>query len=95
MYVPVYSIPRDLSFLTVHAGDFSNSLSSLLQFILHTGILQVRLCREKATSNVYAMKKLKKSEMLRRGQVLNSVNPSNYSTIPGYPVAFLFLMHYF
>ncbi|RLN27504.1 serine/threonine-protein kinase tricorner-like [Panicum miliaceum] len=29
----------------------------------------VRLCREKATSNVYAMKKLKKSEMLRRGQV--------------------------
>jgi hypothetical protein len=24
----------------------------------------VRLCREKATSNVYAMKKLKKSEML-------------------------------
>uniref|UniRef100_A0A804MJZ6 Exocyst complex component SEC5 n=1 Tax=Zea mays TaxID=4577 RepID=A0A804MJZ6_MAIZE len=30
----------------------------------------VRLCREKATSNVYAMKKVKKSEMLRRGQVL-------------------------
>ncbi|XP_048336776.1 uncharacterized protein LOC107425774 isoform X2 [Ziziphus jujuba] len=30
---------------------------------------EVRICREKATSNVYAMKKLKKSEMLRRGQV--------------------------
>ncbi|KAI3984830.1 hypothetical protein MKX01_039447, partial [Papaver californicum] len=29
----------------------------------------VRVCREKATSHVYAMKKLKKSEMLRRGQV--------------------------
>ncbi|KAG4917166.1 hypothetical protein JHK87_054723 [Glycine soja] len=32
-------------------------------------ILQVRICREKATGHVYAMKKLKKSEMLRRGQV--------------------------
>ncbi|KAF3968441.1 hypothetical protein ACB098_02G085900 [Castanea mollissima] len=30
---------------------------------------EVRICREKATSHVYAMKKLKKSEMLRRGQV--------------------------
>lgn len=63
----------------VHAGNFYNcpsgNLCSLhvsaayLKFILHTDILQVRLCREKATSNVYAMKKLKKSEMLRRGQV--------------------------
>lgn len=32
-------------------------------------IMQVRLCKEKATGNVYAMKKLQKSEMLRRGQV--------------------------
>ncbi|XP_054790628.1 uncharacterized protein LOC129296054 isoform X2 [Prosopis cineraria] len=30
---------------------------------------EVRVCREKMTGNVYAMKKLKKSEMLRRGQV--------------------------
>lgn len=30
---------------------------------------EVRICREKSTSHVYAMKKLKKSEMLRRGQV--------------------------
>ncbi|KAJ7979851.1 Non-specific serine/threonine protein kinase [Quillaja saponaria] len=30
---------------------------------------EVRICREKATSHVYAMKKLKKSEMIRRGQV--------------------------
>ncbi|CAL9175357.1 unnamed protein product [Musa hybrid cultivar] len=30
---------------------------------------EVRVCREKGTGNVYAMKKLKKSEMLRRGQV--------------------------
>ena len=31
--------------------------------------MQVRLCREKTSKSVYAMKKLKKSEMLRRGQV--------------------------
>lgn len=31
--------------------------------------LQVRLCREKKSGNIYAMKKLKKSEMLMRGQV--------------------------
>ncbi|GJX93451.1 serine/threonine-protein kinase tricorner-like protein [Tanacetum coccineum] len=30
---------------------------------------EVRICREKSTTNVYAMKKIKKSEMLRRGQV--------------------------
>ncbi|KAL5676857.1 hypothetical protein ACJX0J_012988, partial [Zea mays] len=46
-------------------------MSWALVFCLpHYNILQVRLCREKATSNVYAMKKVKKSEMLRRGQVL-------------------------
>lgn len=32
-------------------------------------LMQVRICREKTTGHVYAMKKLKKSEMLRRGQV--------------------------
>ncbi|KAL3507623.1 hypothetical protein ACH5RR_033005 [Cinchona calisaya] len=30
---------------------------------------EVKICREKTTGHVYAMKKLKKSEMLRRGQV--------------------------
>ncbi|CAA7390508.1 unnamed protein product [Spirodela intermedia] len=30
---------------------------------------EVRVCKEKSSGNVYAMKKLKKSEMLRRGQV--------------------------
>ena len=31
--------------------------------------LQVRICRERASGAVYAMKKLRKSEMVRRGQV--------------------------
>lgn len=36
-------------------------------------ILQVRLCREKKSGNIYAMKKLKKSEMLSRGQVRSDI----------------------
>ncbi|KAF2304323.1 hypothetical protein GH714_029914 [Hevea brasiliensis] len=32
-------------------------------------VMAVRLCREKKSGNIYAMKKLKKSEMLKRGQV--------------------------
>ncbi|KAJ6817495.1 serine/threonine-protein kinase 38-like [Iris pallida] len=41
----------------------------LLTIIGRGAFGEVRLCREKTTSHVYAMKKLKKSEMLRRGQV--------------------------
>jgi hypothetical protein len=60
---------------------FADIESKLRQFLFsvsvcslpHYNILQVRLCREKATSNVYAMKKLKKFEMLRRGQVFHDV----------------------
>jgi len=37
-------------------------------------LLQVRVCREKTTDHVYAMKKLKKSEMLRRGQVYSHLS---------------------
>ncbi|ERN18795.1 hypothetical protein AMTRI_Chr07g24250 [Amborella trichopoda] len=46
------------------ADDFE-----LLTIIGRGAFGEVRICREKATDNVYAMKKLKKSEMLRRGQV--------------------------
>lgn len=41
----------------------------LLTIIGRGAFGEVRLCREKNTGHVYAMKKLKKSEMLRRGQV--------------------------
>ncbi|XP_031482485.1 uncharacterized protein LOC116252396 [Nymphaea colorata] len=41
----------------------------LLTIIGRGAFGEVRVCREKASGNVYAMKKLKKSEMLRRGQV--------------------------
>ncbi|XP_010541082.1 PREDICTED: serine/threonine-protein kinase tricorner [Tarenaya hassleriana] len=41
----------------------------LLTIIGRGAFGEVRLCREKKTGNIYAMKKLKKSEMLSRGQV--------------------------
>ncbi|KAF8369911.1 hypothetical protein HHK36_032059 [Tetracentron sinense] len=41
----------------------------LLTIIGRGAFGEVRLCREKKSSNIYAMKKLKKSEMLSRGQV--------------------------
>ncbi|ONI11314.1 hypothetical protein PRUPE_4G101200 [Prunus persica] len=41
----------------------------LLTIIGRGAFGEVRICREKSTGHVYAMKKLKKSEMLRRGQV--------------------------
>ncbi|XP_050367945.1 uncharacterized protein LOC126786228 [Argentina anserina] len=41
----------------------------LLTIIGRGAFGEVRICREKSTGQVYAMKKLKKSEMLRRGQV--------------------------
>jgi len=47
---------------------FANSFLTCLDR-LTSNIFQVRICKEKTTGNVYAMKKLKKSEMLRRGQV--------------------------
>ncbi|KAK6164476.1 hypothetical protein DH2020_001340 [Rehmannia glutinosa] len=46
------------------ADDFE-----LLTMIGKGAFGEVRVCREKNTGSVYAMKKLKKSEMLRRGQV--------------------------
>ncbi|CAN6458898.1 unnamed protein product [Victoria cruziana] len=41
----------------------------LLTIIGRGAFGEVRVCKEKASGNVYAMKKLTKSEMLRRGQV--------------------------
>ncbi|XP_060674919.1 uncharacterized protein LOC107424100 isoform X2 [Ziziphus jujuba] len=46
------------------ANDFD-----LLTIIGRGAFGEVRLCREKKSGNIYAMKKLKKSEMLSRGQV--------------------------
>lgn len=47
--------------------------------------MQVRLCRAKSTGEIFAMKKLKKSEMLSRGQVTRFLDAL-------YPQLFLLLL---
>ncbi|OIV90529.1 hypothetical protein TanjilG_32406 [Lupinus angustifolius] len=54
------------------ADDFE-----LLTMIGRGAFGEVRLCREKTTGHVYAMKKLKKSEMLRRRQVEHVISERN------------------
>ena len=57
-----------------HRLPFFFSLSNKINLLItwkYFFMVQVRVCREKTTGHVYAMKKLKKSEMLRRGQVHN------------------------
>ncbi|URE17005.1 Protein kinase C terminal domain [Musa troglodytarum] len=51
----------------------------LLTIIGRGAFGEVRLCKEKTTGHVYAMKKLKKSEMLRRGQASAAVETSSKS----------------
>ncbi|CAN7076049.1 unnamed protein product [Brassica oleracea var. botrytis] len=48
---------------------FKLTPNNTLRSAIHDWKSRVRLCREKKTGNIYAMKKLKKSEMLSRGQV--------------------------
>lgn len=48
-------------------------------FLKLSGLLmQVRLCRFKSTGEIFAMKKLKKSDMLSRGQVTNGIYNDNF-----------------
>ena len=42
---------------------------SVVSNLIYDIYMQVRLCRAKGTGEIFAMKKLKKSEMLSRGQV--------------------------
>lgn len=69
LLVSVSSYPCKLVKLQLSCShlQLDSECHSPFQYLL---LLQVRLCREKTTGTVYAMKKLKKSEMLRRGQVI-------------------------
>ncbi|CAL9762186.1 unnamed protein product [Musa acuminata subsp. burmannicoides] len=49
----------------------------LLTIIGRGAFGEVRLCREKTSGNIYAMKKLKKSEMVTRGQVEHVIAERN------------------
>ncbi|KAJ8442828.1 hypothetical protein Cgig2_016294 [Carnegiea gigantea] len=60
---------KETEFMRLKRNRISVNDFELLTIIGRGAYGEVRLCREKKSGNIYAMKKLKKSEMLSRGQV--------------------------
>lgn len=60
---------KETEYMRIWRHKMSVDDFELLTIIGRGAFGEVRLCREKSTGLIYAMKKLKKSEMLRRGQV--------------------------
>ncbi|KAK7281238.1 hypothetical protein RIF29_09035 [Crotalaria pallida] len=60
---------KETEYIRLKRHKFCVDDFDLLTIIGRGAFGEVRLCREKKSGNVYAMKKLKKSEMLSRGQV--------------------------
>ncbi|CAI9759598.1 unnamed protein product [Fraxinus pennsylvanica] len=60
---------KETEFMRLRRNKICVDDFELLTIIGRGAFGEVRLCREKKTGNIYAMKKLKKSEMLSRGQV--------------------------
>ncbi|KAK3016827.1 hypothetical protein RJ639_006366 [Escallonia herrerae] len=60
---------KETEYMRLKRHKFCVDDFELLTIIGRGAFGEVRLCREKKSGNIYAMKKLKKSEMLSRGQV--------------------------
>uniref|UniRef100_A0ACD5TJH3 Uncharacterized protein n=1 Tax=Avena sativa TaxID=4498 RepID=A0ACD5TJH3_AVESA len=60
---------KETEYMRLQRHKMSVDDFDLLTMIGKGAFGEVRVCREKTSGNVYAMKKLRKSEMLRRGQV--------------------------
>ncbi|KAK1286145.1 Serine/threonine-protein kinase AtPK1/AtPK6 [Acorus calamus] len=60
---------KETEFMRLKRHKICTDDFDLLTIIGRGAFGEVRLCREKTSGNIYAMKKLKKSEMLSRGQV--------------------------
>ncbi|KAL6554930.1 hypothetical protein OROGR_006188 [Orobanche gracilis] len=60
---------RETEYMRLKRNKISVDDFELLIIIGRGAFGEVRLCREKVSGNIYAMKKLKKSEMLKKGQV--------------------------
>ncbi|XP_073000877.1 uncharacterized protein [Typha latifolia] len=68
-YILEYFEKKEREYMRLQRHKMGADDFELLTMIGKGAFGEVRICREKATGHVYAMKKLKKSEMLRRGQV--------------------------
>ncbi|KAL6558625.1 hypothetical protein OROMI_018975 [Orobanche minor] len=60
---------KETEYMRLKRNKISVDDFELLTIIGRGAFGEVRLCREKVSGNIYAMKKLKKSEMLKKGQV--------------------------
>ncbi|CAG7886441.1 unnamed protein product [Brassica rapa] len=60
---------KETEFMRLKRNKISVDDFELLTIIGRGAFGEVRLCREKKSGNIYAMKKLKKSEMVMKGQV--------------------------
>ncbi|KAK4415715.1 Serine/threonine-protein kinase CBK1 [Sesamum alatum] len=60
---------KETEYMRLRRNKISVDDFELLTIIGRGAFGEVRLCREKLSGNIYAMKKLKKLEMLKRGQV--------------------------
>ncbi|KAB1222901.1 putative serine/threonine-protein kinase ndrA [Morella rubra] len=69
MNILTYLEKKETEYMRLQRRKMGVDDFELLTLIGRGAFGEVRLCREKTTGHVYAMKKLKKSEMLRRGQV--------------------------
>jgi serine/threonine protein kinase len=70
---------KETEFMRLKRNKISVDDFELLTIIGRGAFGEVRLCRERKSGNIYAMKKLKKSEMVMRGQV-KFVN--NWNDVP-------------
>ncbi|RAL43455.1 hypothetical protein DM860_012596 [Cuscuta australis] len=64
-----YLEKKETEFMRLRRNKMGADDFELLTMIGKGAFGEVRICKERTTDHVYAMKKLKKSEMLRRGQV--------------------------
>lgn len=68
---------KETEFIRLKRNKICVNDFELLTIIGRGAFGEVRLCREKKSGNIYAMKKLKKSEMLMRGQVEHVIAERN------------------
>jgi len=72
---------KETEYMRLQRHKMSVDDFDLLTMIGKGAFGEVRVCRERSTGNVYAMKKLKKSEMLRRGQFVILFNRLSMSEL--------------
>ncbi|KAL0447370.1 UNVERIFIED_CONTAM: Serine/threonine-protein kinase CBK1 [Sesamum latifolium] len=84
---------KETEFMRLRRNKICVDDFELLTIIGRGAFGEVRLCRERKSGNIYAMKKLKKSEMLSRGQVkAQRIRKNGGALSPSEPCAMAYAM---